>query len=560
MITTSGGSRDNYKITRRDNNPNVNLYNYKLIINRGFSRQEVAQGSYYYKNYRGIINCRETSGDYKFDNNHTGTAPGTNQKIFKKLKATRRDIRSLPDRKLLGGIERLNIRERRLKLNILLYLGEIERRGLHLPMGYSSLFDFCTGRLGYTRAAAWRRVASARIINKHPVLAVMLLEGRTSLSVVAMVSKIINNTNCGDIINIINNKSYREAERLLSVYRPVPKVRDRIKVISVLEEELTESDKYVCEEPGLSKNSARSGAGCDAGAGSNPGLNNSSDVEPGEKSVNYQDNNDSINLCDVGTGSGNNNKSGSDVEPGKKSVGELINNSDSNSRGDTGKGINNKPGKKIVLKNKYELRFMADPEFMDKLNKIKSLLSNKFPAGITLEELFDITMEEYLEKHDPERKIIRRKNRENKIKSKTGENNKNGGNNSPDNNYKSEKSSNSCNDARRTKSAGGNKKSADNINNSIDLSPQSQQQNSRYIPQAVRDEVYARDGGRCTFVGKKGKRCNCTHDLEFDHIVPFATGGDNSPDNLRLLCRRHNKLEAERAYGREFMQKHYKRE
>ncbi len=105
--------------------------------------------------------------------------------------------------------------------------------------------------------------------------------------------------------------------------------------------------------------------------------------------------------------------------------------------------------------------------------------------------------------------------------------------------------------------AGKDKQPPDRININSGITPQAQGQKSRYIPRAVRDEVYSRDGGRCAFVGKNGKRCNCTHDLEFDHIVPFAMGGDNSPDNLRLLCRKHNKLEAEKAYGKEFMEKHY---
>jgi 5-methylcytosine-specific restriction endonuclease McrA len=50
-----------------------------------------------------------------------------------------------------------------------------------------------------------------------------------------------------------------------------------------------------------------------------------------------------------------------------------------------------------------------------------------------------------------------------------------------------------------------------------------------------------------------GKRCNSTWDLEIDHIVPYAGGGDNSPENLRLLCRKHNMHQAERIYGTEFM-------
>ncbi len=41
--------------------------------------------------------------------------------------------------------------------------------------------------------------------------------------------------------------------------------------------------------------------------------------------------------------------------------------------------------------------------------------------------------------------------------------------------------------------------------------------------------------------------------------MPFARGGDNSPSNLRLLCGKHNRLEAERVYGKEKMANHAKR-
>ncbi|MCK4549155.1 MAG: HNH endonuclease, partial [Candidatus Krumholzibacteria bacterium] len=42
------------------------------------------------------------------------------------------------------------------------------------------------------------------------------------------------------------------------------------------------------------------------------------------------------------------------------------------------------------------------------------------------------------------------------------------------------------------------------------------------------------------------------------HKVPFARGGDNSPSNLRLLCGKHNRLEAERAYGKKHMERYVK--
>jgi 5-methylcytosine-specific restriction endonuclease McrA len=77
--------------------------------------------------------------------------------------------------------------------------------------------------------------------------------------------------------------------------------------------------------------------------------------------------------------------------------------------------------------------------------------------------------------------------------------------------------------------------------------------NGRYIPSALRREVYARDGGKCRFVSKNGTSCCSRRDLEFHHVVPFARGGAMTRDNLRLMCRPHNALLAERDYGRDYV-------
>jgi 5-methylcytosine-specific restriction endonuclease McrA len=68
---------------------------------------------------------------------------------------------------------------------------------------------------------------------------------------------------------------------------------------------------------------------------------------------------------------------------------------------------------------------------------------------------------------------------------------------------------------------------------------------SRRIPASVRRIVWARDQGRCAFVGTDD-RCVETGDLEFHHVVPFAAGGASEADNLQLRCRSHNVYEAVR--------------
>jgi hypothetical protein len=65
--------------------------------------------------------------------------------------------------------------------------------------------------------------------------------------------------------------------------------------------------------------------------------------------------------------------------------------------------------------------------------------------------------------------------------------------------------------------------------------------------------VWLRDGGRCTFVSESGQRCTARRFLQFDHVQPLAGGGFATVDGIRLLCGPHNRLEAERVFGREFM-------
>jgi hypothetical protein len=62
----------------------------------------------------------------------------------------------------------------------------------------------------------------------------------------------------------------------------------------------------------------------------------------------------------------------------------------------------------------------------------------------------------------------------------------------------------------------------------------SQSSNPRQIPTWVKQFVYKRDHGRCVICGESNQ-------LHFDHDLPFSKGGTSAlPENIRLLCARHN--------------------
>jgi hypothetical protein len=63
---------------------------------------------------------------------------------------------------------------------------------------------------------------------------------------------------------------------------------------------------------------------------------------------------------------------------------------------------------------------------------------------------------------------------------------------------------------------------------------------TRVIPTAVKVEVWKRDQGRCV-------ECGSTENLHFDHDIPFSRGGSSiTPQNVRLLCARHNLEKSDR--------------
>jgi len=78
--------------------------------------------------------------------------------------------------------------------------------------------------------------------------------------------------------------------------------------------------------------------------------------------------------------------------------------------------------------------------------------------------------------------------------------------------------------------------------------------NSRYIPSEVRERVHERAGHQCEYKPPDGTRCRSRTGLEIEHERPFAFYQSHDERYLRLCCRAHNRLSAERVFGVAFIQ------
>ena len=74
----------------------------------------------------------------------------------------------------------------------------------------------------------------------------------------------------------------------------------------------------------------------------------------------------------------------------------------------------------------------------------------------------------------------------------------------------------------------------------------------RFIPAAVRHQVWLRDQGQCTHMHPDGSRCQERMMIELDHINLYCRGGEHSASNLQLKCRLHNNFAAAGRLGNEW--------
>lgn len=152
------------------------------------------------------------------------------------------NLRLLTDQTLLASTERLVQQERQLLVEILHHLREIERRRLFSDLGYSSLFTYCTDKLGYSSDQAARRISAMRLLKDIPEMEEKLQTGALSLTNAAMAQthfkheertdKPLSAEKKREVLHYLEGKSSREAERALRDLNPKPAVEDRVKPMS----------------------------------------------------------------------------------------------------------------------------------------------------------------------------------------------------------------------------------------------------------------------------------------------------------------------------------------
>jgi hypothetical protein len=427
-------------------------------------------------------------------------------------------VTRLPNGELNQRLKQLNEQKCLRDAELLLYLSEVDKRGLYREEAVSSLFDFCVSRLGYSEDVAWKRVASARLIRQFPLAFELLCTGRIHLSALMLIKPHLTEENHREWMLTASGKSKRQVEKLVASRCPKPEVPTSIRRVP-------ESRP---SEGGQNDAIAMPVATATAPAAPQRAATSTTIETP---------------RAEGATPRGTSSEAATHRARGFSSVPGSVPGSHSDARIAPLSG------------SSYRVTFTASERWKQKLDRARELASHLISPS-ELSALLERALDLLIEREERRRCAFG-------VKSRASVNHRP----STDRHADAERHV----DAERHADARQQPCQNQNIGNVKEQDPgrvpefnagdrshrgatngpaQPRKPRSRYVPAAVRREIWQRDEGQCTFADARGNRCAERRFLEIEHLLPFALNGATLASNCTLRCRCHNVLAAEQTFGR----------
>ena len=131
-------------------------------------------------------------------------------------------VKKMTDRQLLASTEKLVVEERRITLEVLQHLREIEVRRLFVDLGFDSMYKYCTQQLKYSEGETQRRLSSARLLRELPEIEAQIQNGDLNVTNLSAVQSFVRAEKIADkpltrqkkleIIAAVENKSTRQVK------------------------------------------------------------------------------------------------------------------------------------------------------------------------------------------------------------------------------------------------------------------------------------------------------------------------------------------------------------
>lgn len=390
-------------------------------------------------------------------------------------------VEHLTDQELLTRTIQLARGEARVTALLVAHLAEIDARRLYLSAGFPSLFAYCVRELHLSEAAAYRRITAARVARRFPMVLDLIARGAIHLAALSIVGPLLTPENHDGVLRGAIGLTYREAEEFATLWR----------------------------SPG--------------GVGTAAGILDTSSALPGlfdaPQAVETSSEGNALQSMLVAPG-------GEPAAPASPTIGVSGGAPRQEARPPIeANGAIHDPAPPIAPA-RSRLVLQARPGTRRLLFEARDLLRHSIPDG-DLDSVLSRALE-----------LLLRSLRARKYGERRGRQGP-----SPAAAPRDEWTGEAANRTGVETDAARGSSWPSAGPGSLPREVSARNQRSRYLPVAVRREVWRRDGARCAFRSNQGRRCEATARLEFHHRIPFARGGPSTPENIELRCRAHNQYE-----------------
>jgi hypothetical protein len=423
----------------------------------------------------------------------------------------------LSDQELLGRVVRLAGDEREATVELVAHLAELDARRLYLGEGFGSLFTYCTGALRLAEHAAYNRIEAARASRRFPPLLDLLADGSMNLSTVRLLAPHLQTGNFESLVALAKGRSKREVEVLVAHLAPQPDVTASVRKLPAPSPPLT-----VRLERG--QPTAPWPAGVPFAQGQ-PLAALPTELPP---------------AAAVATtlGPAGRPPSAAPAEPSRRS-GDSAHASSSDAPAPA--ATLSRPVVVPLAPGRYRVQFTVGEATHRRLRQAQDLLRREIPDGDPA-AIFDRALALLLADVQGRKQAALRPPQRASSSGRTPAFEE-----AARANASAPRSAASAPEGASEGSSASAPASA--LASAVPRPPAVVLKRSRHIPARVRRAVWRRDGGRCAFVARNGRRCAERAFLEFHHRDPYAIGGEATLANISLRCRAHNAHEADLVFA-----------
>lgn len=145
----------------------------------------------------------------------------------------RSDPSRLTDAELEARLGKLVSAECEATADVVEHIAIFEDRMLFAERGFSSMFEYCTKKLGYSEGAAYLRIYAGRLSLKYPDIVRLLRSRRLHLTAIRTVGPLLTPTEGASLLSQASGKTERELKFIVAAKSPKPDLADVVRRLGV---------------------------------------------------------------------------------------------------------------------------------------------------------------------------------------------------------------------------------------------------------------------------------------------------------------------------------------